>query len=90
MSTYLNIEEVFGEDGGAVVDRLTLTIELATKHLSGDGHLKDVAGELAMRVRVVNVCSSFKDLIQRSRDVNDQSNKSTRIFVAKCQLSSNS
>ena len=53
-----------------MVDRLTLTIELATKHLSGDGHLEDVAGELAMSVRVVNVSSSFKDLIQRSRDVN--------------------
>ena len=69
MSTYLNIEEVFGEDGRTVVDGLTLTIELATKHLSGDGHLEDVAGELAMSVRVVNVSSSFKDLIQRSRDV---------------------
>ena len=64
MSTYLNIEEVFGEDGGAVVDRLTLTIELATKHLSGDGHLKDVAGELAMRVRVVNVGCALENLIQ--------------------------
>ena len=70
MSTYLNIEEVFGEDGRTVVDWLALSIELATKHLSGDGHLEDVTGELAMGVRVVNVGGSFKDLIQSSGDVN--------------------
>ena len=69
-TTHLNVQEILGEDGWTVVDRLALTVELATKHLSGDGHLEDVAGELAMSVRVVNVSSSFKDLIQRSRDVN--------------------
>ena len=47
-----------------MVDRLTLTVELATKHLCGDGHLEDVASELAMRVRVVNVSRAFEDLIQ--------------------------
>jgi len=58
----LNIEEVLGEHGWTVVDRLTLTVELATKHLCGDGHLEDVASELAMRVRVVNVSRAFEDL----------------------------
>jgi hypothetical protein len=45
-----------------MVDRLTLTVELATKHLSGDGHLEHVASELAMSVRVVDVGSALKDL----------------------------
>ena len=69
MNTHLNVEEVLGEDRRAVVDRLTLTVELATKHLGGDGHLEDVAGELAMRVRVVNVSCAFKDLIEKCREI---------------------
>ena len=60
--TYLDVEEVFGEDGRAVVNRLTLTVELATKHLSGDGHLEHVTSELAMSVRVVDVGCAFEDL----------------------------
>ncbi len=60
--TYLDIEEVFGEDGRTVVDGLTLSIELATKHLSGDGHLQHVTGELTVSVRVVNIGSAFEDL----------------------------
>ena len=66
---YLDVEEVFSKDWWTMINWSSLTIELATKHLSGDGHLEDVAGELAMSVGVVNVCSSFKDLIQRIRDV---------------------
>lgn len=45
-----------------MVNRLTLTVELATKHLCGDGHLKHVTSELAMGVRVVNVGCTFEDL----------------------------
>lgn len=60
--TYLNVEEVFGEYGRTVVNRLTLSIELATKHLSGDGHLEHITSELAMGVRVVDVGCAFKDL----------------------------
>ena len=48
-----------------MVDRLTLTVELATKHLSGDGHLEHVASELAMSVRVVDVGSALKDLTKK-------------------------
>jgi len=64
--TYLDVEEVFGEDGGTVVNGLTLTVELATQHLGGDGHLEHIAGELAMGVRVVNVSSTLKDLSNKS------------------------
>ena len=46
-----------------MVDRLTLTIELATKHLSGDGHTKDITREFTMSVKVVNTSGAFKDLI---------------------------
>ena len=62
MVAYLDIEEVFGEDRWTVVDRGSLTIELATKHLSGDGHAEHIASELTMSVQVVNTGSSFKDL----------------------------
>ena len=61
-SAYLDIEEVFGEYGWTVVDRDSLTIELATKHLSGDGHTKHVASEFTMGVQVVNTGGSFEDL----------------------------
>ena len=60
--TYLDVEEVFGEDGRTIIDRLALSVELATQHLGGDGHLEDVACELAMRVSVINVGRAFKDL----------------------------
>lgn len=60
--TYLNVEEVFGEYGRTVVNRLPLSVELATKHLSGDGHLEHVTSELTMGVRVVDVGCAFKDL----------------------------
>ena len=62
--THLNVEEVFGEHGRAVVNRLALTVELATKHLSGDGHLEHVTSELAMSVRVVDVGCALENLIQ--------------------------
>ena len=92
MATHLNIEEVFGEHGWTMVDRLTLTVELATKHLCGDGHLEDVARKLAMRVRVVNVSRAFKDLIQpqsKCKEVNSSMRQqiiSTRTFKYKRPL----
>ena len=67
MSTYLNVKEVFCEDGWTMVNRLTLSVELSTKHLCGDGHLEHIASELAMRVRVINVCSTLKDLSKSSQ-----------------------
>ena len=45
-----------------MVNRLALTVELATQHLCGDGHLEHIAGELAVGVRVVNVSCAFEDL----------------------------
>ena len=60
--TYLDVEEVFGEDGRTIIDRLTLSVELSTQHLGGDGHLEDVAGELTVSMSVVNVGRAFKDL----------------------------
>ena len=62
-SAYLDIEEVFGEDGRTVIDGNTLTIELATKHLGGDWHAEHIAGELTMSVHVVDTSGSFEDLI---------------------------
>lgn len=45
-----------------MINWLTLSVELSTEHLCGDGHLEHIASELAMRMRVVNVCSALKDL----------------------------
>jgi hypothetical protein len=59
---YLDIEEVLGEYWGSVINWDTGTIELATEHLNGDGHLEDITGELAMSVEVIDVGSSLEDL----------------------------
>jgi hypothetical protein len=45
-----------------VIDGSTLSVELATQHLGGDGHLEHVTRELAMSVSVVDVSGSFEDL----------------------------
>lgn len=58
----LDIEEVFSEDGRTMIDGNTLTIELATKHLGGDGHAEHVASELTVRVGVVDVGGTFENL----------------------------
>ena len=84
MYTYLNVQEVFGQHGRAVVDGLSLPVELATQHLCADRHLEHVACELAMSVRVVNVSSTFEDL-NKSAGVNSlepRTNKRTRALFA--------
>ena len=48
-----------------MIDGLALAVELATKHLSGDGHLQDVARELTMSVRVVDVGCALEDLLKK-------------------------
>ena len=53
--TYLDIEEIFGEDWGSMINWDSGTIELATEHLNGDGHLEDITSELAMSVEVIDV-----------------------------------
>jgi len=58
----LDVEEVFSEYWGSVVDGHSGTIELATEHLNGDGHLEDITGELAVSVEVIDVGGSFEDL----------------------------
>jgi len=45
-----------------VVDGLALSVELATKHFSGDGHLQHVTSELAVSVSVVNIRGAFENL----------------------------
>ena len=45
-----------------MVDGLALSVELATKHFSGDGHLQHVTSELAVSVRVVDIRGAFENL----------------------------
>ena len=49
-----------------MVNGLSLSVELATKHLRADRHLEHVSRELAMRVSVVDVSSTFEDLNKRA------------------------
>jgi len=51
----LDVEEIFGEDWGSMINWDSGTIELATEHLNGDGHLEDITSELAMSVQVIDV-----------------------------------
>ena len=55
-----------------MIDWLSLTVELATEHLSGDGHLQHVAGELAVSVRVINVGSTLENLTNQTECVKSQ------------------
>ena len=48
-----------------MVDGLALSVELATKHFSGDGHLQHVTSELAVSVRVVDIRGAFENLKKR-------------------------
>ena len=45
-----------------MIDWLSLTVELATQHLGGNGHLEHIAGELAVSVGVINVGSTLENL----------------------------
>ena len=58
----MDVEEVFGEDSGAVIDRDTRSIELATQHLGGDGHTEHITCELDVGLQIVDIGSAFKDL----------------------------
>lgn len=60
--SYLNVEEIFGQDGRTVIDGNTRAVELAAKHLSADGHSEHVTGELTVRVGVVDFRRTFEDL----------------------------
>lgn len=48
-----------------MIDGLALSVELATKHFGGDGHLQHVTSELAVSVRVVNIGGAFENLKKR-------------------------
>ena len=61
-TTYLNIEEILSEHWRTVVNWSSLSIELATKHLSTDWHAENVTSELATGVGVVDICGSFENL----------------------------
>lgn len=58
----LDVEEVLSEYGRSLINWHSGTIELATKHLFGDGHLKDITSELTMCVQVIDVGSSLENL----------------------------
>lgn len=60
--TYLDVEEVFGEHGRAVVDGDTGTVEHAAEHLSADWHSEHITGELAMRVHVIDLRRALENL----------------------------
>jgi hypothetical protein len=49
-----------------MVDGLALSVELTTKHLSGDGHLQHVTSEFAVSMRVVNFGGTLKNLEKRN------------------------
>ena len=65
VNTYLDIEEVLSKNGWTVINWSSLTIELTTKHLSGDWHTEDITSELTMGVSIVDVCSSLENLRKR-------------------------
>jgi len=58
----LDVEEVLSEYGRSLINWHSGTIELATEHLFGDGHLEDITGELTMCVQVIDVGSSLENL----------------------------
>lgn len=49
-----------------MVDGLALSVELATKHFSGDGHLQHVTSKLAVSVRVVDIRGAFENLKKKN------------------------
>jgi len=59
---YLDVKEVLGQHGRTVIDGLALAVELTAQHLSGDGHLQHVAGELAVGMGVIDVGGTLEDL----------------------------
>ena len=64
---YLDIKEVFSEDGRTMIDWCSLTVELTTKHLCADRHTEHITSELTMSVQVVDTSSTFEDLHDRQR-----------------------
>jgi hypothetical protein len=54
-STYLDVEEVFCEYSGALINRDTRTIELAAKHFSRDGHAEHVTCEFDVGLQVIDI-----------------------------------
>ena len=67
IGTYLNVEEVFGENFGSLIDGLAGPIELTTQHLGGDWHAQDITCEFDVSAQVIDIGGTFKDLQQKSR-----------------------
>jgi len=65
--TYLDVEEVFGENGRTLVNGDTGPIELAPQHLFADGHAQHVTCKLDVRLEVVDVRGTFENLDSRVR-----------------------
>ena len=64
-----------------MVNGLSLSVELATEHLSGDRHLKYVTSELTMGMSVINISCAFENLIeQKTRLSSVNVKRNARIF----------
>lgn len=61
--TYLDVEEVFCEYSGTLIDWDTWTIELAAKHFSRDWHAENVTCEFDVSLQVIDVWSALENLI---------------------------
>lgn len=66
-STYLNIEELFSQHGGSVVDWVSRSIESSTKHFNAHWHSEHITGELAGGRHVVNIGGTLENLMQHKK-----------------------
>ena len=61
-TTYLDVKELLSEDGWAIVDWLSGTVEDSSQHFNAHWHSKDITGELTGGGQVVDVGGSFENL----------------------------
>jgi len=66
MSTYLDIEELFREHWGSMVDWVSRTVEGSTKHFNTHGHSEYITGELASGGHVIDIGGTLENL-QRTK-----------------------
>ena len=62
LGTYLDVQEVFGQHTGAIVDGHTGAVELTTQHFGGDWHFEHIASEFDVGLQVVDIRGTFEDL----------------------------
>jgi hypothetical protein len=66
--TYLDVEEVFGEHCGTMINGDTRAVELTTQHFSGDRHAKHITRELDVGLQVVDVGGTLENLKKAGLD----------------------